>query len=268
MARQIFRQTALEALAAPEDLYKLNRLIEPRGWLALIAVMVLLVLGVAWGVFGTLPEVVQARGVLFRPGRIQEIKVEESGQLSNFQLKVGDSVREGQLLARLKNNVGNIVELKSPADATVMEVLAENWQTLKAETVIARLDFLNNRPLQGLALVPLSQLGQLKPGQKVQLKPLAASNGNYGFLSGTTSKVSTFPASSESLITLLKDREQVAALLSDGPVTEVEIVLDYKAGALEWSSGHSPEINFNSGTPCQVILTIGERHPLSLFFGA
>ena len=66
--KRIFRQVALDRLASPEQLDHLVPVVDARGWIAL-AVCAALVLGaLAWGLTGSLPVTLAARGTLTGDG--------------------------------------------------------------------------------------------------------------------------------------------------------------------------------------------------------
>jgi hypothetical protein len=62
----MYRQKALDRLSSPEELDQLMHITSPRLWLALVAVLGLLVAGVLWTVFTTIPTIVSAQGALVR----------------------------------------------------------------------------------------------------------------------------------------------------------------------------------------------------------
>ncbi|MGA7497687.1 MAG: hypothetical protein WBX00_13260, partial [Isosphaeraceae bacterium] len=73
MARQIYRGEALQRLASPEQLDQLMPLTDPRGWLALAALGMVLAAVLVWACFGTVRVTVEAQGVLVRPGGVRTV---------------------------------------------------------------------------------------------------------------------------------------------------------------------------------------------------
>lgn len=64
MFRSPFRQKALDRLSSPEQLDKMVRVIPRKGWLALIALFVLLVALIAWAFSATLQLTVSGDGII------------------------------------------------------------------------------------------------------------------------------------------------------------------------------------------------------------
>jgi HlyD family secretion protein len=68
MSRQVFRKVALDRLSSPEQLDQLVKITTPSGWLALVALALLLVMLLAWAVFGTVPSQVSGPAILIETG--------------------------------------------------------------------------------------------------------------------------------------------------------------------------------------------------------
>src|SRR6476646_8674687 len=63
----MFRKAALARLSSPEELDQAMRVTRPQGWLALAALVSLLVAGLAWAGLVAVPIPVAGRGVLAGP---------------------------------------------------------------------------------------------------------------------------------------------------------------------------------------------------------
>lgn len=101
MSKKIFRKVALDRLASPEQLDQVMQITSPKGWLALAAIGVVIVVAGAWSVTGTVPEQVIGRGILIRSGGIFQVVAQSSGAVSDVSVEVGDRVAEGQVIARI-----------------------------------------------------------------------------------------------------------------------------------------------------------------------
>ncbi len=99
---KIYRKVALERLSSPEQLDQLMQVTNPRGWLALAALLALLVLAVLWGFLGAIPTEGLGRGILLRSGGVTELVAAGSGQVEAVLAKVGDSIEAGQIVARVR----------------------------------------------------------------------------------------------------------------------------------------------------------------------
>jgi HlyD family secretion protein len=102
MKQEMFRKAALESLSTPDQLDSGIQIIRPRAWIALCAVLLLLLAAVVWSVVGTLPASVEGQGIIIREGGTFNIVSFGTGVITEMaDRKIGDPVRRGQLLGRL-----------------------------------------------------------------------------------------------------------------------------------------------------------------------
>lgn len=102
MKQEMFRKAALENLSTPDQLDIGMEIIRPRAWVALCAVLLLLLAFIVWSVVGTLPASVEGQGIIIREGGTFNVVSFGTGVVTEMEdLKIGDPVRRGQLLGRL-----------------------------------------------------------------------------------------------------------------------------------------------------------------------
>jgi HlyD family secretion protein len=85
-----------------KNLERLMRVTSIRSWIALLAVVGLLVGVVFWSIFGTLPERIEGHGVLQTEAGTQQITAGAEGILVDLTLKPGDQVTNGQVIGQLR----------------------------------------------------------------------------------------------------------------------------------------------------------------------
>jgi HlyD family secretion protein len=139
----IFRKVAMDRLASPEQLDQLMQVTTPKGWLALTAVTVVLVLAIIWSVAGTLPERVGGQAILLRSAGIFEVVSQSSGRITDMSAQVGDKITEGQVVARLAQP--DLSDQVKDARARVTELAVQARQMV---AMIARDSELQSRSLE------------------------------------------------------------------------------------------------------------------------
>ena len=97
----VFRKVSLDRLASPEQLDQLLQVTDARGWIALAAIGAVLITAIGWGVMGKLPENVGGMGILVKSGGVFEVVPATSGRVIDLAVAVGDSVTDGQVVARI-----------------------------------------------------------------------------------------------------------------------------------------------------------------------
>ena len=102
MDAELFRKSALQSLAAPEQLDQTLEIASPRPWIALGAAGLVLAMLLLWSVFGVLPDSVSGEGIIIRNGGVFNVVAGGTGVLAEFPpLAAGDPVRKGQVLGRI-----------------------------------------------------------------------------------------------------------------------------------------------------------------------
>lgn len=102
--QNLFRKESLERLSSPERLDQLMRVVGPKSWLPLTSLGSLVVVAVIWSIFGRIPITVEGRGVLIYPHQVVPLQSTGSGQLVALNVKVGDVVKQGQVLGTINQD--------------------------------------------------------------------------------------------------------------------------------------------------------------------
>jgi HlyD family secretion protein len=99
--KQIYRQAALEKLSSPERLDSLMQITNPKGWIALLGMLVVIAGAVVWGFLGSAPDNVAGAGILLHEGGIFNIEASGSGLIRDIVTPPGASVAVGDIIAHL-----------------------------------------------------------------------------------------------------------------------------------------------------------------------
>jgi HlyD family secretion protein len=101
MEKSIFRQVSLDRLSSPEQLDQLMRVTSPKGWVALIAVFLLLAGAIVWACVGSIPTTAAGQGVIVRRGGVLNVVTRGGGLVLNLNVKVGDKIQANQIVATI-----------------------------------------------------------------------------------------------------------------------------------------------------------------------
>ncbi|ACL18180.1 hypothetical protein Dhaf_0111 [Desulfitobacterium hafniense DCB-2] len=102
MRQGLFRDVSLTRLSSPEQLDQRIQVTSPKAWLALLAIGLILMSGVVWGLLGSIPTKIQGQGILLNNGGVFSLQHHASGQISDIRVKVGQEVRQGDVIARIE----------------------------------------------------------------------------------------------------------------------------------------------------------------------
>jgi biotin carboxyl carrier protein len=307
VSNQIFRPAALERLSSPEQLDRLLPITSPRGWVALAGLGMLLAAALLWGLFGRVYSTVEGQGILLRQHGIKRVVAPQAGVVSRVLVSPGQRVYTHQRLvqldphflpprprppaaapkderpgagpdkqaARPKEAEAADVDLPAMRDTPflfsthagqVLEVFVEEGSVIDKGTLLMTVEPPGDR-LQALVYVPVGDGQKVQPGMRVEISPSTAKKSEFGYLLGTVTKVSHFPASHEAMKRILENEELVRSLTRDSPCLQIaaDLIADGDTvSGYRWSSSQGPPAPLYSGTPCRALITVRQQRPVRL----
>lgn len=134
MNKNLFRKESMDRLRSPDDMDNLLVVTTPMGWLSLLALGLVIAAALLWGIFGTVPLTTNGNGIFINRGGVHEVVSETSGQIYEFRIKPGDTVREGQIVARVRQP-----ELLSQMEGSrrELEILREQHRLLLGQLAMS-----------------------------------------------------------------------------------------------------------------------------------
>jgi HlyD family secretion protein len=126
----LFRKAALDKLSSPERLDVLMQVTSPQGWVALLAIGVILVLTIVWSIFYSIPERIDGQGIIIRGGTLREVRASGDGVLTQMAIKLNDEVATDQVIGQIQQQ--GIEDKVRGADLKYQEAQREA-QTAAAE---------------------------------------------------------------------------------------------------------------------------------------
>ena len=163
----LYRSSALEHQSCPEQLDRLLVVTQPKSWMVLFAVFII-VCGIGvWSVLGSVPTVVGGTGILTGGGGVMGVQSTRTGQVTQMLVKPGDVITPGQVL----------VKIAQPELATALQSSAERVEEAKyrhehLSTSTAANVELESRKLRQEESTLTSRIRQLRSQQRVSRKRL------------------------------------------------------------------------------------------------
>ncbi|ASQ45944.1 NHLP bacteriocin system secretion protein [Legionella clemsonensis] len=132
---KLFREKSLLRLNNPEKLDNLFRIVSPLNWLILLGLAILLLMIVAWSIWGRIDTRVSGNGILISGGqKIYDAIAEDSGRLLTVDVQIGELVKKGQQLATLKLPLLNLeLENKQQLLVTLQRQLNDLQQFIQKD---------------------------------------------------------------------------------------------------------------------------------------
>jgi hypothetical protein len=251
MNQKIYRQEALQRLSSIDQLDQLMPLTSPRGWIALAAAGLLLLVAGLWAVLGTVTVTVEGEGVLTRPGGVRAVTAPDAGQVKAVDVAIGQEVRAGETLVRLVSaSATDERKVVSPVEGRVVALAVDEGASVEKGAALATIEPLNV-PLRAVLFVPASEGYQVKPGQLVRLAPQGGKADRDPNLKGRVASAARYPASRETIVGLLGSDSAAHEVCRQGPCLEVVVELKDDQGLY-------------SGAPCRAHIVVARKRPISL----
>lgn len=271
MARQIYSKEALAKLSSPDKLDGMMKITNPIGWMALMALGMSIVSVVIWSIFGAFTEKADGVGMIMDAGGIAIISPVNSGRVEQLYVQPGDRVQQGDLIARLAQDVQDAdthmarydvnlaasdretmqrvaqydakryqqrvsEEIYSPQDGIVTDLPVREGSIVMAGNPVCRIRLQEDRgDLTGVFYVPVEKGKRMKPGMTMQLAPNGVDTSQSGSLIGIVRSVGEYPVTLESMRTTLGNDQLAQYFLQrmSSSLVEVrfELVRDEKSSS-------------------------------------
>ena len=204
---------------------------------------------------------------------LKEISIKE------FQLKDDLERKENSGLQKIKELQRNLEALEkeydaktriiSPYTGKVLEVSVEEGRVVKPGDIILNLELVEeeNNELEVVIFIPSNEGKKVRPGMKTQISPSIAKVEEYGYILGTVTQAAEFPATPQGMMRVLHNETLVESLLKNGAPIEIysKLIIDNNTiSGYKWSSAKGFPALIQSGTLCDVKITIEEQPPITL----
>ena len=293
MNKKIFRDVSVGRLSAPEQLDSLIKVTSPRAWLALFAIGLILVSVLVWSFWGNITTKVNGPGILLNNGEVFSLSHHVSGQVLDIGYEPGDTIRKGDVLARIDQpeQVDKINELQrmqgrleneqikslqealiydsqivSPVQGRILEMnMTEGSMIQQGKPLVVIEQSGGTVRLEAVIYVPAEQGGEIKPGMEAQVSPAMVKNEEYGFMLGRVVSVAEYPATTQSMMQTLGNENLVSLLTGRGAPLKVQIDLipdKNTVSGYKWSSPKGPPLVIPSGTLIQCSVVVAREKPI------
>lgn len=249
----LFRKVALDRLSSPEQLDQLMTVTTPRGWLVLLAMLVLLAAALGWGFLGSVATTVTGQGLLVSSGGVFNIAHHAEGQILDVEVAPGDFLTKGQSVAlvaqpdlvlairqakselrvaasqteysaklaqiqTLETKLSDYSRVVSPVSGAVLEIKVNPGEYIKPGQAIVSInlaDVNTGQISREVAMyVPAEEGKRVVPGMEVRVSPSMVKKEEHGYILGKVRSVSELPVTTDGMLRVLGSRELVQKFLS------------------------------------------------------
>lgn len=229
-------------------------------------ILFLIISIIIWLFAGTVTEKAHIKGVVFPDGGTEDVCLPKAGVVRSMFVQKGQEVRVGQQIALV--SVGEAYSVvTSTAEGIVFSCKQDNEAFEAFEPVISLVGESDREgAVMLLAYSDLMNLKDIASGQDVQVWPSNEKTDEVGYVRGTVTRVSHYPADRVEASRKIKAQQYIDELIPEGVTSyEIEVNLGVKAddpSLLDWTfeKGYHPDMSI--GTLCDAIVV---THTYSIF---
>lgn len=259
---KLFSREALDKMRSPERLDVLLHITTPIGWMALAAVMLLLVGIILWSIFGAFTVKADGYGLIMDAGGIRRYVAKTSGNVTALDISRGKKVKKGDVLGKVtqvfdnnevdyirnsielggsyydveqrvnqyaakKNSIAVVENIVSPYTGTIDAVMTDVGEYVNAgeELFWIRRDE-DRDDLNGIMYVSVEMGKRLEPGMSMQLAPNGTDTSQSGSLLAVVRTVSQYPVNQQEMLHKLGNVQLVQTILQACGGTTVAVTFD------------------------------------------
>lgn len=265
-----FRTKALAKRRQAEELDRLPEVAKPRGWLAALALAVVVIGLVSYAIAGEIPRRVEADGVLSSRGGVVEVQSHQAGEVHDLLVDVGDEVSPDTPVATITTDDGAREEVNADFAGRVLELRTAEGRVLDpGDEVVLLAGEPGEQPTGAYLFVNQDDAAGVAPGMKVDVDVSTAPSQSFGVVRGKVETVSGAPISPQEMDVLLSNDGLVEQFSQDGPPILATVALDRAdtPTGLRWSTGNGPDFPLNPGALVTADVQQGEQAVLDVILG-
>lgn len=298
---ELFRQTALDTMATPEQLDKQVKILRPSTWIISLILVISLVTVILWSFTYNMTDAVNTEGVVFSNYDVVQLKASRACVVNDVLVTNGEYVEVGDIVAVVSNE--ELLEEVEEVRQELETVSQESTEYIKIEKKLQNLmdsytsstiiksntsGYIQSVSGDGKALnsgdniavimpdsgynevisyVSMQTVQKLKVGMTVQVSPMYAPREEYGYMTGVITQISEIPVAEENILEQMGTLSYVEGILPEGSCVEVRIKLDHDAESknnYSWSNEKGKNLSVEVGTQCEVLIVTNEYKPIEL----
>ena len=264
-------------------------------WVVGIVLLALVLAGVAMVFTVPVSRSVEISGIVFPHNGIEPVKSKRDGVVSSLQVKVGEQVEAGDLIAIVpdtrtleeietaRENGASRQELEvlygqyqaesmiyTPISGRVVE-LAEPGEHLGAGDTVAGItnadQYTNESEIR--TYVPVGTAQSISKGMQVRVRPQYSPPGQHGYLPGLVSGISDYPVAQADVSRELGRFYSSDNVPQSGNIVEIRVtlLLDPEAAQAGWNGVGGEGLTLDVSTLCSMEVVIAEQTLWEWLFG-
>jgi len=286
--KKLFRDKAMERFTKPEETDGAVQIITIRSWILLLLFILISFTLFFWLGFSNISRETGCRGLIVRQGTVTGIPALREGFIKNLSVFPGAPVKKGDFLADLltadelaslsTKTSGPVSSptssaILSPAGGTVFEINVSEGDFVRIGDKLLSVEVSGNEDLADslknkftiTGFLSAKQVNSVRTGNKVLISPHNIDAKEFGYLTGTLTKIANYPVSPERKKMLVRENQLLSDISKDD-YFEILITPVYESGKLKWTSARGASIDFIRTSYCTLKIITESKTILSFIF--
>ena len=298
----LFRKTALDTVATPEQLDKQVKIVRPATWVICLIFVIGMITFMLWSVTYHITDGVNMQGVVFTNNNIIQTKASRECMVTDVLVNAGEYVEAGDIIAvlsydemlaqiagkreelanqqegsqdyeRIETQIQKLTEeytartiIKSTHSGYVRDVVNNGCALAEGEEIMSLMP--DNGYNEVVAYVSKQTAQQLELGMTAQISPVYAPREEYGYMTGAITSIGEIPVTEDNIISKMGSLSYVENILLDSAsFVEVRMKLEIDGDSdnhYHWSNKKGEAVSVEMGTQCSIIVVTKEYLPIEL----
>ena len=267
---KLYRKSALERMASPEQLDKALKITSPLSWLSLGGVTLIIVVTAIWSVVGRIPVTITTNGIIASPVNTNAVYTENAGTVDSVYVSVGDEIRPGDEVALVEVSDGSAYTIKSDqiGTASAVDILAGDTVGQGVPILYVSPEAVSRQVV--VCYVNVTDVKKISRGMPAYVYLNSADSQRYGHMKARVINIDEYAASNKGMNYVLGEDNNLSSFFtSSGAVAAVTCELslsEESASGYAWSNKKGKELNVTNGSLVSVKIIMEEISPIKMLF--
>lgn len=201
--------------------------------------------------------------------QLDDLEAREIRRGNEQEARISESEARLHAAERQAGELGALIETQrilAPVSGKITEIKATIGAVLRPGTPLVSIET-GERNLELLMYLPSAEGKRVEPGMEVLISPNTVRREQHGSMRGVVESVSSFPASLDSIVATLQNRELAQSVAASGPpyAGRVSFVPDPgTASGFAWTSPKAASQTVTAGTLATAEVKISGQAPITL----
>lgn len=290
---ELYRSAAVKKLSAPERLDYLLPVTKPHYWIAGMGAVLLVLIALAWGFFGSMEVGLDAKGIYATTGYSSTYYAEDSGCISSFTSYIGGFIKKDEPMFYFRDKNNNLKSYNAPVTGMFIESEVAPGSNFKEgdplvkirafviengvdpSTIVSETENYDKNAgyesyhKEVYAYVDYADIPKLSIGTEAKVYPLGYNFQECGFMTGRVIYINPYVLTKD-MMKQYSPTSQVSEMLnSDREIVCVELYLaedSESPNGYKWNKETGNDIVIHDGDTMNVVFTLEKIRPIDLLF--